>query len=540
MELNLKGLEELGSVENLRLPAFAVATMQAEGRENPRWIHVGPGNLFRAYVARVADDLIARGEHWPIVAVAPRDPGDMDVQLGDHDLMSLKVTLNPDGTREERVVAGISEALAVAREADYRRLVEVARNPGVALMSFTITEKGYVITDSAGDLQPEVTSGLAEAPGSQEAAAAHAMLLTAGLLWERFNAVRDSGKPAPLTLLSFDNFSHNGDKLRESVLTIVSKWLEQGAVPREFADWVGDEGNVAFPITVIDKITPRPSPAVAADLAARGFTDMEVTTPRRTPLAGFVNTEPTEYLIIEDKFAGERPAWEGLGVDVVARETCDDFEIMKVTTCLNPLHTALAVAGCLLHFPTIDSEMRDPALAALVRELGEREAMPVVVDPGIVKPEEFLQEVLEVRFPNRYLPDDPARIAMDTSQKLPIRFGVTLKKYRERGLDLGALHAIPFVFALWLRYLTGLDDNGAPLEISSDPLGPELQAHFQGVALGENDDAEARLAPLLAREDIFGIDLTETPLAAKVTDFYKEMMSAPGAIRATVDKEFHK
>ena len=114
--------------------------------------------------------------------------------------------------------------------------------------------------------------------------------------------------------------------------------------------------------------------------------------------------------------------------------------------------------------------MRDPALAALVHRLAWDEGLPVVVDPGIVAPADFLTEVERVRFPNRYLPDDPARIAMDTSQKLPIRFGETLKKYIDRGLDLDSLTAMPLVFALWCRYLMGVADDGDPFALSPDPL----------------------------------------------------------------------
>ncbi|MGV2516581.1 UNVERIFIED_CONTAM: mannitol dehydrogenase family protein, partial [Bacillus subtilis] len=120
-------------------------------------------------------------------------------------------------------------------------------------------------------------------------------------------------------------------------------------------------------------ITPRPNTSVAEELAGLGFEDMGIEMLGRTPLAGFVNAEPTEYLIIEDVLVGEVPDFAAHGVHLTSRQVCDDFENMKVTTCLNPLHTALATAGVLLGFPTIDSEMRDADLRALVERLGWKE-----------------------------------------------------------------------------------------------------------------------------------------------------------------------
>ena len=123
---------------------------------------------------------------------------------------------------------------------------------------------------------------------------------------------------------------------------------------------------------------------------------------------------------------------ERAGVYLTDRQTVNDTERMKVTTCLNPLHTALAVYGCLLGYDSIAAEMRDPELKALVEHIGYDEGMPVVVDPRILNPRAFLQEVLEQRLPNPFIPDTPQRIATDTSQKVPIRFGETIKAYARR------------------------------------------------------------------------------------------------------------
>lgn len=537
MELSLSGIKNRSAYEEagIALPTFDVEEMQQAGKANPRWIHLGPGNIFRIFPARIAHDLLADGEHWPVTGVVPMDPKELEMQLGAHDLLTLSVTLNPDGTRDMRVIAGLAEALAWAREEDFERLTQIVTSPEVSIFSLTITEKGYAIHDSHGNLSEQVTADIAADPHEFHA---NTMANVAGLLVRRFEA-----GGAPINMLSFDNFSHNGDKLRDSVLTIMRGWREAGSISQDALDWAANPEKVAFPITVIDKITPRPNAEIAQGLADLGFTDMELKPLGRTPLAGFVNAEPTEYLIIEDVLVGEVPDFAKYGANVTSRQVCDDFENMKVTTCLNPLHTALAVSGVTLRFPTIDSEMRDPALAALVNRLGWDEGLPVVVDPKIVAPEDFLREVLEVRFPNRYLPDDPARIAMDTSQKMPIRFGETIKKYLAQGRDLGELKAIPLVFALWLRYLIAVDDDGAAFEPSSDPLLEELQGYLSGIKLGEAADAAAIHAaaePILSNPAIFGVNLYDTPLAERAEELFTKLVAGPGAVRETLNKELLK
>lgn len=535
MKLTLESLDapEALQAAGVDTPSFNVRELQAEGVRTPRWLHIGPGNLFRVFIARLAQQAIEDGAVWPISTVIPMSPVEKYEQLGRNDLLTLGVTLHADGRKDMKVIAPLAECLATREDADYARFMELATKATLSLLTFTVTEKGYAIHDSAGNLQPAVVEAIEAEPRSYHS---HTMALVASFLLARY----ESGA-APLTLISFDNFSHNGDKLRDSVLTIARGWAERGAVPAGFIDYLSDDSQVAFPISVIDKITPRPAQSVADELAARGFEDMDIRTPERTPLAGFVNTEAPEYLIIEKHFATQMPPLEDYGVKYVERHVCDEFERMKVTTCLNPLHTALAVSGCLLRMPTIDSEMRDPDLAAMVNRLAWDEGMPVVTDPGIIDPKDFVREVLEERFPNPYLPDDPARIAMDTSQKLPIRFGETIKSYLSEGMDLEKLHVIPLVFALWCRYLMGVDDAGNELTLAPDPLAGELSAHLAGVTLGASDvDLHSALEPILSNAAIFGVNLYETPLGKTVEGLFARLIAGPGAVRATIHEEMNK
>ena len=341
-----------------------------------------------------------------------------------------------------------------------------------------------------------------------------------------------------MAVVSMDNCSHNGEKLRASVLEIVSAWARRGLVGKDFVAWVSDEACVSFPWSMIDKITPRPADSVRDELLALGIEDIEpIITSKHTYIAPFVNAEVPQYLVIEDRFPNGRPALEEAGVYMSDRDTVNKTERMKVTTCLNPLHTALAIYGCLLGYTLIADEMADPELRALVERIGYKEGLPVVTDPGIINPRTFIDEVITQRLPNPFMPDTPQRIATDTSQKIPVRFGETLKSYEaDPQLSPVSLVAIPLVLAGWLRYLLGVDDSGNAMQVSPDPMLPELQAALGSLSLGEYESVDSVLAPILANKNLFGVSLEEVGLAEKVTGMFKELLSGPGAVRDTLKK----
>lgn len=208
---------------------------------------------------------------------------------------------------------------------------------------------------------------------------------------------------------------------------------------------------------------------------------------------------------------------------------------MKVCTCLNPLHTALAVYGCILGYTKICDEMKDENLVTLIKNAGYKEGLPVVTDPGILSPKEFIDTVVEVRLPNPFMPDAPQRIACDTSQKVGIRFGETIKAYMKEGTS-DKLEYIPLVLAGWLRYLMAKDDNGDDFELSPDPLIPELTAIMSEVKFGDNSNADEAVAEILERKDIFGVDLKEAGLDNKILAYFKELNGGKGAVRTTLKK----
>ena len=509
------------------MPAFDIDKVRENTKSSPEWIHFGAGNIFRGYIACLADELLGKGEmETAIIAAGSHDPEIIERIYDPYDNLALLAGLRASGGRYLRVIAGIAEAAASAGEG-LKRLKACARSSSLKMISYTITEKGYAVKGLDGGVFDFVQKDIETGP---EGELVSAMSVSAALLFERFKAGAE-----PLALVSMDNCSENGRKLRESVLFIAEKWREKGFVGDDFIAYISNEKRVSFPWSMIDKITPRPAQNIADELTALGIEDMQpIVTARKTFIAPFVNAEMPQYLVIEDNFPNGRPPLEKAGVYMTDRETVGRSERMKVMTCLNPLHTALAVFGCLLGYKKISDEMDDPDLKKLVYGLGFDEGLPVVVDPKIISPRDFLNEVLNERLPNPNLPDTPQRIATDTSQKLAIRFGGTISAYEKKG-EAGKLRLVPLVIAAWLRYLTGIDDNGESFELSPDPMIPKLTKTVTPAWFGGKADSAAVRA-LLTNSTLFGTDLVKAGLADIIEPDLAQMLSGKGAVRETLKK----
>lgn len=531
MKLHLDALDNRApwQAAHFDLPQFDIKAIRENTRRRPTWLHLGAGNIFRAFPAAALQRLLDAQICDTGLIVAECFDGDIiERAYTPYDNLSVLCVLGADGHVQKKVIASVAEALRCdgKRPRDDARLQEILSQRSLQMVSLTITEKGYAVMDASGRALPFIQRDIDAPPTAAQTTIGK---LTAGL-YARF---RQGG--APLTLLSMDNCSHNGDKLRAAVLYIAEGWREGDYVGKDFIQYLLDERRIAFPISMIDKITPRPDEKVARMLEEVGF---EYATPfvtqKGTYTAAYVNAEETEYLVAEDHFPNGRPPLEKAGVYFVTRDVVDKAEKMKVCTCLNPLHTALAVLGCLLSYDSISKEMSDPDLNALVHRIAYQEAMPVVVDPGILSPADFAREVLEKRFPNPFMPDTPQRIATDTSQKLPIRYGETLKAYAASdSLDPKSLRCIPFVLASWLRYLMAVDDALRPFTPSPDPLLSEMQSALAFLKIGATV-TEAQLAPILARADIFGVDLNALGLASLITDYVNQLTAGKGAVRAAL------
>ncbi|MBQ0020492.1 MAG: mannitol dehydrogenase family protein [Bacteroidales bacterium] len=502
-----------------QLPKFDIKAVAQKTHDEPTWVHFGGGNIFRAFPAAILNDALNTGKYDRGVIVAETfDFEVIDKAYAPYNNLSLAVSLCSNGSIEKKVIASVTESLkADPQFPDWQRLVEVFKAPSLQMISFTITEKGYTFNEA------DLARGLSPV---------FAMGKVCALLLERFNAGQ-----LPLTVQSMDNCSHNGDKVKAGVMAYAERWVADGLVPAEFLAYLNDEKKITFPWSMIDKITPRPHSLVKEMLAKDGFEDNDyIETEKHTFTAPFVNAEEVQYLVIEDNYTNGRPPLELGGTLYTTRQTVDEVETMKVTTCLNPLHTAMALYGCMLDYTLISAEMADPDLRPFVQKMGYIEAMPVVTDPGVLNPYEFIGDVINKRLPNPFMPDAPQRIACDTSQKLPIRFGETLRKYCERGLDKKNLVLIPLTLAGYARYLKGVKDNGEAFEPSPDPLLSEMQAIVAPLEIGKADQDWSCLHNLYTRKDIFGLDLYEAGLGEQIEGMVKELYAGPGAVRATLHK----
>ncbi|MBU3827064.1 MAG: mannitol dehydrogenase family protein [Candidatus Anaerobiospirillum merdipullorum] len=515
----------------VELPRYDVAKVQAETAAHPVWVHCGAGNIFRGFVASLQQDLLNQGlQTSGIQTVSCYDGAIIDEVYKPHDHLTMEVTLLPDKSVKLRVIGSVTDGLKLngSAPADEAKAREIFRSPSLQMFSYTITEKGYALRGIDGEFTAQVKDDMANGPDKCR----HAMAQTTALLFERFKA-----GAYPIAVVSMDNCSHNGDKVKDAVLTIAKAWQEKGFVGADFMAYLTDGKKVSFPCTMIDKITPRPDPEIAALLKEKGIDGMDpLKTARGSFIAPFVNAEKPQYLVVEDDFPNGRPPLEKAGVLFTTKDGVDLCERMKVTTCLNPLHTALAVYGCVLGYERISAEMDDADLVKLVKKLGYDEGLPVVDDPKILSPKAFLTEVIEERLTNKCLPDSPQRIATDTSQKVPVRFGETLKNYHKKGLDASQLVALPLAIAGWIRYLLAIDDKGQPFTPSDDPLLADLQQKLAAVKFGDPSSVGDNLQPILKNATLFGVDLYAVGLGKKIEGLVGEMIAGPGAVRATLQK----
>ena len=247
------------------LPSYDREAMITRTKESPCWVHFGAGNIFRAFQANTAQELLNNGTFDRGVIVAEGfDTEIIRDMYQPHDNLSILVTLKADGSVEKTVVGSIAESLAAdtAYSPDFARLKEIFTKDSLQMATFTITEKGYSLKNGAGELLPSVAADFAAGPSSVTSY----MGKVASLLYERFLAGEK-----PFAMVSTDNCSHNGEKLSLALTAYASAWEENKLVQPGFLSYLQNPEKVSFPWTMIDKITPRPDGSIEKILEENGL-----------------------------------------------------------------------------------------------------------------------------------------------------------------------------------------------------------------------------------------------------------------------------
>ena len=354
--------------------------------------------------------------------------------------------------------------------------------PQVAIVSLTITEKGYCHSPASGELQldhPLIAADLAK-PRQPKSAA--------GVVVEALARRRAAGLPA-FTVMSCDNMPENGHVMRNVVCAYAR------ALDADLAAWI--EHNVTFPSTMVDRIVP----AVTAETLDK----IEQLTGVRDP-AG-VACEPFRQWVIEDNFVAGRPQWEKAGAELVADVV--PFEEMKLRM-LNGSHSFLAYLGYLAGYQHINDCMQDDNYRRAALALMLDEQAPTLKVQGVDL--SHYASLLIDRYCNPALKHRTWQIAMDGSQKLPQRMLDSVRWHLAHQHDFTLL---ALGVAGWMRYVGGVDDAGQAIEIC-DPLLPVIQQ-----AVAASADGEARVKALLGIEAIFGRELPqEARFVSAVTRAY--------------------
>jgi fructuronate reductase len=434
----------------------------------PGVVHLGLGAFFRAHGALYLQEaMAASGGDWGVIGVSLQRPDQRD-RLTPQDCVYTVVEKGPDGDRLTTVESVID--VLVGPESPEAVLAAMA-DPRIRIVTLTVTEKGYRHVPATGALNradPDVAHDVAH-PEAPRTAPGY---LVAALARRRAAGLR------PFTVLCCDNLPKNGATVRGVVLELAR------AVDPGLADWIAAEG--AFPSTMVDRIVPATKPEDIAALAARGIDD-----------AAPVIAEPFRQWVVEDRFVdGARPDLGAVGAQLVA--DVEPFERMKLRM-LNGAHSALAYLGYLSGHATIFEAMSDPALGRFAQRLWAEEIAPTVPAPPGADLAAYAA-ALRARFLNPAIRHLTWQIAMDGSQKLPQRLMGTARDLLAAGRRLDR---VATATAAWMRYATGVDLTGAPIDVR-DPLAERLR----GLA---DPDPAAQAAKMLGVAEVFGTDLPADP-----------------------------
>ncbi|TQI81679.1 fructuronate reductase [Serratia fonticola] len=453
------------------LSANALLPQYDRSKLKPRLVHLGFGAFHRAHQAVYADILAQEhGSDWGYCEINLIGGEQQIADLKQQDGLYSVAEMSADAW-QCRVVGVVKQALH-AQVDGLEAIFQALTQPDVAIVSLTITEKGYCHSPATGELQldhPLIVQDLAHPHQPQSAV---------GVIVAALARRRTAGLPA-FSVMSCDNMPENGHVTR-NVITAYAKRLDPA-----LASWI--ETHVTFPSTMVDRIVPAVTPETLAQVAQQtGVAD---------PAA--VACEPFRQWVIEDNFVAGRPAWEKAGAELVSDVL--PFEEMKLRM-LNGSHSFLAYLGYLAGYPHISDCMQDAHYVNAARHLMLAEQAPTLNTPG-TDLEKYADSLLD-RYRNTALKHRTWQIAMDGTQKLPQRMLDSVRWHLANGSDFDCL---ALGIAGWMRYVGGKDEQGQPIEIS-DPLREEIAQHVANSAEGE-----PRVQALLQMTSVFGRDLPDNP-----------------------------
>ncbi|SMY08946.1 mannitol dehydrogenase family protein [Flavimaricola marinus] len=447
-------------------------------------VHLGLGAFFRGFgCVYVADAMAASGGDWGIVGVSLRSPETRNA-LADQDWAYTSVTLAKDG-EAFRQIEVLNDVL-VAPE-DPEAVIDAMADPGVKIVTLTVTEKGYCHNPATGRINldhPLIQADLMN-PLPQTAP---------GFLVRALQRRKVAGVP-PFTVLSCDNLPSNGKLVCAIVLELADR------IDPALAQWIAQKAT--FPSTMVDRITPATTEADILRVQERtGQFD-----------AAPVLHEPFYQWAVEDDFVGgQRPDLAAAGAEMVADVTA--HENMKLRM-LNGTHSSLAYLGFLAGHETIAETVADPVFASYVRNLWSEEITPTLIAPPGVNLADYADELFD-RYANPAIRHLTYQIAMDGSQKLPQRLLATMTEAIDAGRNCRGLC---LAVAAWMRYVGGVDEAGQPILVK-DPLAEKLKSLSQ-----EADGPAEAVAALLSVREVFSAQqasLLQLPVAEAAESLWRQ------------------
>ena len=400
----------------------------------PGVVHFGVGGFHRAHQAMYLDRLMNEGQalDWGIcgVGVMPADRKMKEVLDAQDGLYTL-VLKHSDGTYEPRVIGSIVAYLFAPD--DPEAVIEEMAAPSIRIVSLTVTEGGYNISDVTGEFDetnPDVVGDLE--PGAVPRT-------TFGLITEALRRRRERGV-LPFTVMSCDNLQGNGHLARRAFTTFAR------LRDPELGDWI--EREVRFPNSMVDRITPVTTDADRAEVTERfGIED-------QWPVV----CEPFTQWVLEDAFTAGRPPYEQVGVQVV--DDVEPYELMKLRL-LNASHQALCYFGYLCGYRLVHEAAQDPVFRAFLLGYMDDEATPTLPPVPGVDLGEYKHTLIE-RFCNPEVRDTIARLCAESSDRIPKWLLPVVRLQLAAG---GEIRRSAAVVASWARYAEGVDEQGEPIEV---------------------------------------------------------------------------